>query len=92
MVVQVSVIREADFAENMARVYSAKKLYDQAKTLYPDVKDVSGAGDSAFRSDNTLNVLSGEATFSVMVGLPGRANVADETLVGLAKVVESRID
>lgn len=93
LIVQVSVMREADFAGQMKKTYSAKKLYDQAMTLYPNATGVAGVGNEAFRSDNTLQVLAdGGVTFTVMVGLPGRHTVADETLVALARTIESRLD
>lgn len=86
----ISVERTKDFAKQLKdQGYTAQKLYDEGKKLYPDAKNVSGIGKSAFRAKNSLHVLLDGATFNVDLTMKGDAS--DAQLVEIAQKVAGRL-
>lgn len=92
---QVSLVTMDGLAGSLRETdFTVTQLFDESFSRAPDAILVHGIGDAAFRHKNTLEVLSGEATFSVRLsrtdGTAGQP-VSLETLVAMAAVVIERI-
>lgn len=85
--IEVSVIRERDFAEQLTKSgIDVKKAFEQGKTVHQSIEPIADLGDEAYRSDKELLVRSG----TVILGL-GAPGISTETLVTLANSILERV-
>lgn len=90
-IVQVSVIRQQDFAGQLkSSGYTVQKLYNDTKATMSDARAVPGIGDEAYRTRSNLYVRKGSVTVQVDVS-SGRGETASDVLIGLARTTLQRL-